>query len=131
MHPYKDGLLAALMWLVVFVAPVKAAMLAVTFLVAVDFLTGVWASKKRGEKIESAKLGRTVIKTLGYQLALITSFVTEKYLLDVLPVMKTISGFIAATELLSVSENLAVITGVPLYDAFRKLLNKKDEKPEA
>jgi phage-related holin len=130
MHPYKDGLLAALMWLVVFVAPVKAAMLAVTFLVAVDFLT-VWASKKRGEKIESAKLGRTVIKTLGYQLALITSFVTEKYLLDVLPVMKTISGFIAATELLSVSENLAVITGVPLYDAFRKLLNKKDEKPEA
>lgn len=124
MHPYKDGLLGAAMWIAVFLAPVKAALLAVVFLVVVDLITGIAASKKRGEKIESAKLGRTVVKLLGYELALITSFVTEKYLLEVLPLLQTMAGFVGAVEILSVSENLAVLTGVPLYEAFKKLLNK-------
>lgn len=112
-------------------APVKAAMLAVTFLVAVDFLTGVWAARKRAERIQSAKMARTVSKTVIYQLAIICALVTEKYLLDIVPVVKTMLGFIAAVELLSAYENMSVISGIPLKDALMRLLNKKEpDKPE-
>lgn len=112
-------------------APAKATMIAVGFLVVGDLITGIWAAVKRGEAFSSAKLRQTITKTLGYQLAIVLSYVTESQLLPEIPVLKVVAGLIASTELVSALENLASITGVPLADAVKKLFNKQTPAPPA
>ncbi len=130
MHPFLDSawgwLLKTSAWVALFVAPAKATMLAVSFLVAGDLVIGIWASRKRGEAFSSAKLRQTVTKTLGYQLAVIFSFVTETYLLQELPVLKVVAGLIATTELTSILESISDITNTPFGELIKKLFNKKD-----
>lgn len=106
-------------------------MIAVGFLVVGDLITGIWAAVKRGEAFSSAKLRQTITKTLGYQLAIVLSYVTESQLLPEIPVLKVVAGLIASTELVSALENLASITGVPLADAVKKLFNKQTPAPPA
>lgn len=117
-------------WVGLFLAPAKTTMVAVGFLVLGDLLTGIWSSLKKGERFNSARLRDTVTKTLGYQLALILSYVTETILLPEIPVLKVVAGLIASTELVSALENLASITGVPLGEVVRKLFEKKGEPPK-
>jgi len=100
-------------------------MITVGFLVLGDLITGIWASVKRGETFSSAKLRQTITKTLGYQLAIVLSYVTESQLMPEIPVLKVVAGLIASTELVSALENLASITGVPLAEAVKKLFDKK------
>lgn len=112
-------------WVALFLAPAKATMIAVGFLVLGDLITGIWAAVKRGETFSSAKLRQTITKTLGYQLAIVLSYVTESQLMPEIPVLKVVAGLIASTELVSALENLASITGVPLAEAVKKLFYKK------
>lgn len=116
-------------WVTIFMAPARATMVAVGFLVLGDLVSGIWASHKRGEKFSSSKLRQTVIKTLGYQLALLLAFVTENVLLPELPVLKVVAGLIAGTELISAMENLSAITGVPLGDLVKKMFDKRPVLP--
>lgn len=118
-------------WVGLFLAPAKATMIAVGFLVIGDLVTGIWAAVKRGETFSSAKLRQTITKTLGYQLAIVLSYVTESQLLPEIPVLKVVAGLIASTELVSALENLASITGVPLADGVKKLFNKQTPAPPA
>ncbi len=114
-------------WMTIFLAPARTTMIAVSFLVLGDLVTGIWASYKRKEKFSSAKLRQTITKTIGYQLAILLAFITENNLLPELPVLKVVAGLIASTELVSALENLAAITGVPLGAAVRKLFDKPVE----
>ncbi len=133
MHGFWDSttgwMIKSATWVSLFLAPAKASMIAVGFLVIGDLITGVWAALKRGETFSSAKLRQTVTKTLGYQLAMLLAFVTENVLLPEIPVLKVVAGLIAGTELLSAMENLSSITGVPLGEAVKKLFNKPDPPP--
>lgn len=112
-------------WVALFLAPAKVTMITVGFLVLGDLITGIWASVKRGETFSSAKLRQTITKTLGYQLAIVLSYVTESQLMPEIPVLKVVAGLIASTELVSALENLASITGVPLGEAVKRLFDKK------
>ncbi len=133
MDAFWDGatgwLIRCSMWVGLFLAPAKTTMIAVGFLVFGDLLTGIWAALKRGEKFNSAKLRATVTKTIGYQLAILLSYVTESQLLPEIPVLKVVAGLIASTELVSALENLASITGVPLGEVVKKLFDKKPPAP--
>lgn len=106
-------------------------MIAVGVLVVGDLLTGIWASVKRGEPFSSARLRQTITKTLGYQLAIVLSYITESELLPEIPVLKVVAGLIASTELVSALENLSSITGVPLAQAVKKLFDKAPPAPPA
>lgn len=100
-------------WVALFFAPIKEVLFAVGFLIMADLFTGMWASLRSGQKIESAKLRRSVSKSAAYLLAVCTGFVAQKYLMqDAVPVVHVVAGLIGATELLSVYENLSRITGV-------------------
>jgi hypothetical protein len=108
--------------------PIKSVILAVGFIVLMDFVTGIMAAQKRGEEIKSAKMRHTVVKLLGYQLAILSGFIIEKYLIsDFIPIVKVISGVIGITELKSLLENVECITGVSFWDKFKELFNKKIE----
>lgn len=103
-------------------APVKAAMLTALALILVDLITGIIASIKKKEKVTSAAFGRTIVKTLVYQIAIMLGFLTEKFLTgDLVPVSKIITSYIGLTELTSVIENLNVISGGSLMQV---LVNK-------
>jgi hypothetical protein len=76
-------------------APIKTVMIVTGVLIFADLILGILAARKRGEPITSAALRRTVSKMIAYQVAIITGFLCEKYLIeDAIPVTKLIAGMI-------------------------------------
>jgi hypothetical protein len=113
----------ALSLLLVFLAPIKAILCAVIFLVIIDMITGVWASFKRKEPITSNGLRHTVTKMLAYMTCVVTGFVVETNLIPDLPLIKIIAAMIAMTEMKSFFENITDISGVDFWSAVLKKLN--------
>lgn len=108
--------------LVAILAPIKALIMTVFFLIIADLITGIWASLKRNEKIKSAVMRRTISKTVVYQLAVISGFLVEMYMLDsILPVSKIVASVIGLVELKSILENSNSILG---YNLFKNVITK-------
>ncbi len=128
-----------LVWAGVLLLPIHASMEAVLLLVAADLFTGVWASHKRGEKITSWGMRKTVSKVLAYEIAIVLAYVLESTFLTFIPAVKVIAGFVAATEFKSAMENLSKITGLDFVEAAKGLIQgskvneeKRDvERPSA
>jgi hypothetical protein len=112
-------------------APIKAVLITVGILIFVDLVTGIVAAKKRGEKIKSAAMRRTISKVLIYQTAVITGFLLETYLLDgVLPVSKLVAGVIGLVEFKSVLENSNIILGEDIFKSLISKLGSENDKKE-
>lgn len=103
-------------------APIHMVMITVGVLILADLITGIWAALKRGEKVSSAAMRRTISKIFIYQLAVVTGFMLETYILDgVLPVAKIVAGVIGMVEFKSILENSNHIVG---GDIFRIIIQK-------
>lgn len=103
-------------------APIHTVMITTGVLILVDLILGVWSAVKRKEAVSSAGLRRTVTKIALYQLAVITGFLCEKYLLEgFIPISKLVASAIGLVEMKSILENADVINGSPL---FASLINK-------
>jgi hypothetical protein len=110
-------------------APIEGALATVVILTLTDLVTGVLAAKKRGDKIISFKVGRTISKIILFEIALMLGFIAERYLMgNILPVVKLIGGAIGMRELLSCLENLDVIFGVDVFQAMIDKLSGKSDK---
>lgn len=107
-----------LVYLVAYFSPAFGLMIGIGFLIAFDFVTGIMASKKRGEKITSKKMRPTITKGLGYMIAILAAHVFEKHFLQGFDVTKVVAGLIAFIELKSLDENLKDITGKSLFKQF-------------
>lgn len=114
-------------------APIHSVLIVVGILIVADTITGVWAAVKNGQTITSARLRDTITKMLLFQLAVITGFLLEKYLLaDLLPVSKLIAGIIGVTEGTSILENINKIRGDNLFKTLIDKLgsvNKTEQPP--
>jgi hypothetical protein len=111
-------------------APAKAALFTVGLLVFLDFILGILAARKQSIPITSAGMGRTVVKSLVYELAILLAFLVQTYLTGAtMPVMSIVSGFIGVTELTSVLENLEIISGQPLLKIIVAALSSKNNTP--
>ena len=110
-------------------APIKAMLLVTGFLIIADLISGVLAAKKRGETITSAGYRRTIVKFLVYNLAIITGFLLETYMISSLfPVVKIISSVIGLTESLSIFENLNTISGTNIFKTVLDILGSKNDR---
>lgn len=119
----------ALTLLLIILAPIKAVMSTVGFLVFLDAATGVWAALKRKEAITSAALRRTISKMVIYQLAVISGYLIETYLLGgSLPISKVVAGFIGLVEFKSVLENGNTILGTDIFKVLIKKLGSKNDQ---
>ncbi len=108
-------------------APIKMLLITVGVLIFADALTGIIAAKKRNEEISSAGMRRTVTKMFVYQLAVITGFMLEVYLLGgSIPVSKLVAGFVGTVEFKSMLENATEITGLDFKSIIQKLGSKND-----
>lgn len=110
-------------------APVQAAVVTVFGLVLLDCITGILAARKQGIPITSSKLKDSVIKMLVYQAAIVLSFIIEKYLAPGIPLTNMASSYVGLVELLSLNENIEVISGqhllAGLIDKFKQKQDKK------
>lgn len=126
---YAWTLKLASMFLLV-LAPIHPVLLAVSALIILDMVTGIWAAVKRKEKITSTNLKKTIVKTFLYQCSIIFAWLMETQLLDGVPVLKVVTGIIAVTEGKSFFENVHAITGTDFWSlAIEKIQSAAAKKP--
>jgi phage-related holin len=114
-----------------FIAPIQTILLASLSLIFADTITGIWASLKEGRKITSHKLRRTILKSCAYMVSIVVAHVIESFMLEGIPVVKTIGGLIAITEGKSIFENLHRVTGIDFWKALiDKLQGSSIKLPE-
>jgi len=117
-----DKIISLLFWLFTILSPVNGVMITMVFLIIVDFITGLYASYKHKIPINSERIGNTISKFFIYNLVILASFLLEKFIVEEVPFLKIIAGFIAITEIKSILENFNKIYGVDLFKALIKLL---------
>jgi phage-related holin len=114
----KDWIVATALSLLGIFAPIKALFLVAGFLIFADLLTGIIAAHKRGEKVKSSAMRRTITKCFVYQSAILIGFLIEQFMLDgFIPVSKIAAGLISVVEGKSIFENLDSINGSPVFKA--------------
>jgi len=112
--------------------PVKQMLITALCLVLADMVFGIFAARKRGEKLVSAGYGRTIVKIFVYGSSICLGFLTEKYLTGgTFPVLNIITSLIGLTEIKSILENLNEISGMDLLRAvLDKLSSVNYSKPK-
>lgn len=111
--------------------PIHPLMASAGAMIFIDTLTGMLAARKRGERITSAALRRTISKMVVYQLAILSGFILERYMLaDALPVAKLAAGWVGVTEFKSIIENLSTIQGTPILGDVLKKLGSENDRPK-
>jgi hypothetical protein len=103
-------------------APLQGMVIACFALVTVDLVTGLMRAHALKQTIQSNGLRRTVIKLVAYELSIVLAFICEKWLTgDLLPLTKMAAGAVGLVELLSVLENVNVLSGGALKPLLDKL----------
>lgn len=109
-------------------APIHSMIIVVGILIFTDTLTGIMAAYKRGEKITSSEMRRSISKLFIYQTVLIGSFLIETFLIGgILPVSKLVAGTIGMVEVKSLLENAETILGQPIFKSIISKLGSKNE----
>jgi Bacteriophage holin family len=119
--------LALLVSAVAVLAPVQPLIMGVGFLIMADLATGLIAARKRGDKITSRAMSRSVWKMAAYQVCILSAFAVEHLILDVMPVAKLAASVIGLVEFRSVAENVKTITGVDLRAITERVTGKGRE----
>lgn len=114
-----------LFWLFALIAPIVSIMLTVAFLIVVDFITGTYAAIKKNIPISSERIGNTISKFFIYNLVVLSAYLLEKFIVNEIPFMRIIAGFIAIAEIKSIMENFNAIYGINPFKALVKLIKKK------
>jgi hypothetical protein len=101
--------------------PIQPMIISTGVIVFLDMILGIWAAKKRNEKITSAGMRRTISKMLIFHLSIISGFVVETWLIaGAFPISKLVAGVIGMVEIKSILENANTIYG---SDLFKKILS--------
>jgi hypothetical protein len=125
---FKETLCEIGMFIIMFFAPVKAAIITVIVLGLFDFITGVSASVKQDIPITSRKMYSSVVKVTMYSLLILASHMIEVHLIDYLPLVKMATSTIALVELKSLYENISIVLGLDLWNVVKEQMNKRPSK---
>jgi phage-related holin len=110
-------------------ADVKNLFHAVLLFMAIDWITGVYASYKLREKgkswFTSYKMRRTIEKFVFYMMAIAVSYVFRIEFLETIPLGKIVAGYIAITEIKSIFENIGRIMGVQIFNEIYQIIKDK------
>lgn len=122
----KEWLVKGLIVTLTILSPIKPMLIACGILILADTITGMFAAHKRKESIQSAEMRRSITKLVVYQIAIISAFVLEKYMLgSLVPVSKIVAGVIGMVEFKSILENVSTIAG---QDILALVINKLGSK---
>lgn len=108
--------------------PIKELMLTIGFLVGADLVVGVWKAIKTGQRIRSRRMSDTVTKLLLYQLAIMSGFLIETFIIsELIPITKLIATVIAIIEFKSIIESIEAVTGKDLWSKIKTIIGRKSE----
>jgi len=108
--------------------PIKELMLTIGFLVFADLVVGLWKAMKLKQRIRSRRMSDTVTKLLLYQLAIISSFLIEKYVItEMLPIAKLVGTVIAIIEFKSIIESIEAVTKQDIWSRIKTLIGRKSD----
>lgn len=128
----KDYLIATAISIVASLAPAKELFAVALGLIFIDLITGILAARKKGEKIKSAGIRRTVSKFCIYMTAIAVGYWIESIMLKgFLPVSNIAAGLISLVEGKSIYENLDILNGQPLFKSLIKKLGSINDIDQA
>lgn len=105
-------------------APLSSVFIAVLILIIADWITGIWKSLKCKRRLTSYRLRLSVTKIVTYFLAIYLAALVNDFLMPGLGINTAsyVAAYIGVTELISVFENISVITGKRLLRDLAALL---------
>lgn len=130
---YGSALLASL---VALFSPISPLVLCVIAFIAIDFVTGVYASRCRAREsgeawyFESGEAWRTLYK-LGFTLVAIgMAWLIESCVINFveLRLARLFTGFVCGVELWSFLENVAQFSDAPYFEWLRKYVKRRVKK---
>ena len=114
---------------VAYFTPIAAMVHVMLIFLVLDTISGIWASLKEGNKLESHKLRKTVYKFIWYTLGVMSAWMMEHtFKLSWTNLACLVAGFICFVELKSIFENVTRITNEPVFARIVKLLKRKSSE---
>jgi hypothetical protein len=108
--------------------PIKELMITIGFLVAMDMVVGIWKALKLGQKIRSRRMSDTITKMMLYQIAIVSGFLIETYIIEqLIPSTKLIATVVAIIEFKSIIESIESVTGKDLWSKIKTIIGRKSE----
>jgi hypothetical protein len=108
--------------------PIKELMLTIGFLVASDMVVGIWKALKLKQRIRSRRMSDTVTKLLLYQIAIMSGFLIETFIIaELIPITKLVATVIAVIEFKSIIESIESVTGKDLWSKIKTIIGRKSE----
>jgi hypothetical protein len=108
--------------------PIKELMLTIGFLVAADMVVGIWKALKLKQRIRSRRMSDTVTKLLLYQIAIMSGFLIETFIIaELIPITKLVATVIAVIEFKSIVESIESVTGKDLWSKLKAIIGRKSE----
>jgi hypothetical protein len=108
--------------------PIKELMLTIGFLVAADMVVGIWKALKLKQRIRSRRMSDTVTKLLLYQIAIMSGFLIETFIIaELIPITKLVATVIAVIEFKSIIESIESVTGKDLWSKIKSIIGRKSE----
>jgi phage-related holin len=113
--------------------PIRGLVICAVVFVAIDFVTGVIASRCRARRagftwrFSSRRAWNTVVKLIFVMAGIVLAWMLESVVLTFteLHFAKIFTGFVCGVEFWSYLENAADISGHPLYTALKTLLKSR------
>ena len=107
------------------ISPVKELLLTVGFLIAMDFIFGVYRAYKKKEVINSRKMGNTISKMLLYNIMVLSVYFLDHYILKTgLNLEKIAAGLIGVIEIKSLDENFKILFGWSIWDKLKTAIQR-------
>jgi hypothetical protein len=108
--------------------PIKELMLTIGFLVAADMVVGIWKALKLKQRIRSRRMSDTVTKLLLYQIAIMSGFLIETFIIsELIPITKLVATVVAVIEFKSIIESIESVTGKDLWSKIKTIIGRKSE----
>lgn len=127
---FKAGAVIIINAFLNFISPSADAMVGIFLLLLFDMITGILASRKRGETFEPGKSRKSLIKLICYLSAILGTLLYQKiYLSDLTYRLDfAIASLVAVTELGSSYRNIKEITGIDIFGAIKDHLQSKNKE---
>jgi phage-related holin len=105
--------------------PISGIAISLVMAVVIDFISGIWAAKKRKEKISSHVMRNSVTKLLCYSMTIVFCWVIQKevFALEWAKLVNLATALIALSELKSILENFGTITGNKVFNSIFAEIN--------
>ena len=108
--------------------PIKELMLTIGFLVAADMVVGIWKALKLKQRIRSRRMSDTITKLLLYQIAIMSGFLIETFIIsELIPITKLVATVVALIEYNSHIESIESVSGKVLWSKIKTIIGRKSE----